>query len=215
MDDDGEPHPGMAEAAELRAAAVIAAGFVGLDAQQVHMARHRVDLAGQARHPEGMDDVDAGDRDVDGNAGGQVQDVSGLNPALVGIAEGPDPLPSLGLDPAAARFPSAAAAARRRPAHRRRAAAGRRAGRTRPPSTIQRAGDTPDPQPGRRITMHEEDHDQREERGGARQHHPPQGRDRSRRWPGGSSVEQLVRCSRPAPRPIPVGAPPQDATIPA
>ena len=27
------------------------------------------------------------------------------------------------------------------------------AGRTRPPSTIQRAGDTPEPQPGRRITI--------------------------------------------------------------
>ena len=63
------------------------------------MPRHRIDLAGEAGHPEGVDDVDAADRDVDGGARGQVQDVPGRDAAMIGIAEGPEPLPTLGLDP--------------------------------------------------------------------------------------------------------------------
>ena len=61
-------------------------------------AGHRVDLAGEARHPEGVDDVVAGDHDVDGRTGGQVQHGFGLGPAMIGVAEGPDPLPPHGFD---------------------------------------------------------------------------------------------------------------------
>ena len=103
MDDDDETHAGVAETAELVAGPFVTARLVGLDAQEIHVPRHRIDLAGKARHPEGMDDVEAGDHDVDGVARGQVQDVPGLDPAMIGIAEGPDPLPPLGLDRCGAR----------------------------------------------------------------------------------------------------------------
>ena len=126
MDDDGEPHPGVTEAAEFVALSFVAARLIGLNAQAVHMPGHRVDLAGEARNPEGVDDVLAGDHDVDRRARGQVQDVPRLHPAMLGIAERPAPLPALGFDPRPARVPAAAAAARRRSAHRRRAAAARR-----------------------------------------------------------------------------------------
>ena len=39
------------------------------------------------------------DQDVDRSARGQVQDSLGLQRAVVGIAERPDPLPTVGLDP--------------------------------------------------------------------------------------------------------------------
>ena len=57
MDDDNEPHPGVAKAAELVAEPFVAARLIGPNAQAIHMPRHRVDLAGEAGHPEGVDDV--------------------------------------------------------------------------------------------------------------------------------------------------------------
>ncbi len=74
MDDDIEPHARVIETAEFAALAGIAAGLVGLNAQAVHMPGHRIDLAGEARYPEGVDDVPAGDQDVDGCACRQMQD---------------------------------------------------------------------------------------------------------------------------------------------
>ena len=62
----------MPEAAELVAEPFITARPIGLDAQAGDMPRHCVDLAGEAGHPEGVDHVEAGDGDVDGNAGRQV-----------------------------------------------------------------------------------------------------------------------------------------------
>ena len=130
----------------------VAARLIGLDAQEVHMPGHRVDLAGEAGNPEGVDDVVAGDHDVDRNARGQVQDVPGLHPAMVGIAEGPDPLPTLGLDPRRRVSTVAAGAARRRSTHRRRAAAGRRPAEPGRRARSSASGDTLEPQPGRQIT---------------------------------------------------------------
>ena len=83
----------------IRFNAVTLLDRVGLDAQAGDMPWHCVNLAGKAGHPEGVDHVAAGDHDVDRNACRQVQDVSGLDPAIVGIAEGPQPLLSLCFDP--------------------------------------------------------------------------------------------------------------------
>jgi len=99
MDDDIEPHPCVTDTAEFVALACVAAWLIGLNAQAVHMPGHSIDFASEAGYPEGMDDVEACDENVDRRASGHVQDVSGLHPAVVGIAEGPDPLPTHGLDP--------------------------------------------------------------------------------------------------------------------
>ena len=99
MDDDVEPHPGVTETAKFVALACVASGLIGLNAQAVHMPGQRVDFAGEAGYPEGVDDVLAGDQDIDRSARGHVQDVPSLHPAMVGIAEGPGPLPTHGFDP--------------------------------------------------------------------------------------------------------------------
>ena len=84
MHDDSEPHPGVADAAEFGALSFVAAWFIGLHMQDVHMSRHSVDLAGKAWNPEGVDNVKAADRDVDGNSCRQVQDIHGLHPPSSG-----------------------------------------------------------------------------------------------------------------------------------
>src|SRR6516165_12086058 len=99
MDDDIEPHSCVTETAKLVALACVASWPIGLNAQAVHMPGHCVDLAGEPGYPEGVDHVLAGDQDVDRSARRHVQDVPGLRPAMVGIAEGPRPLPTYGLDP--------------------------------------------------------------------------------------------------------------------
>src|SRR6202163_4030490 len=99
MDDDIEPHPRVTETAKFVALACVVSGLIGLNAQAVHMPGHRIDFAGEAGYPEGVDDVLAGDEDVDRSACGQVQDVSSFHPAMIGVTECPDPLPSHGLDP--------------------------------------------------------------------------------------------------------------------
>src|SRR5262245_8458727 len=99
MDDDIKPHPCVTETAKLVALACIASGLIGLNAQAIHVPGHRVDFAGEAGYPESVDDVLAGDQDIDRRARGHVQCVPGLHPAMVGIAEGPGPLPTHGLDP--------------------------------------------------------------------------------------------------------------------
>jgi len=68
MDDDIEPHSRVMETAKFVALACVASWSIGLNAQAVHMPRHRVDLAGEAGYPEGVDDVLAGDQDVDRSA---------------------------------------------------------------------------------------------------------------------------------------------------
>src|SRR5882672_2070347 len=99
MDDDIEPHPRVTETAELVALACVGSWLISLNAQAVHMPGHSVDFASEAGDPEGMDDVLACDENVDRRACGHMQDIPGLHPAMVGIAEGPDPLPTHGLDP--------------------------------------------------------------------------------------------------------------------
>ena len=188
MDDDIEPHAGVTETAKFVALACVASRLIGLNAQPVHMPGHRIDLAGEAGNPEGVDDVLAGDKDVDRSARGQMQDVSRLHPAMIGIAECPGPLLSHGLDP------------RRRDARQRQQ-----------PRRRQRIGDKwqqddgrqnqaaeHDPAPGRDVRapartpdhQHEQHHHQREENGRAHQHHPPQRGDRSPGRPGGIERRQ-------------------------
>ena len=99
MDDDIEPHPGVTETAKFIALTCVASWSIGLNAQTVHMPGQRIDFAGEAGYPEGVDDILAGDQNVDWSACGQVQDVSSFHLAMIGVAEGPDPLPTHGLDP--------------------------------------------------------------------------------------------------------------------
>src|ERR1700751_271948 len=99
MNDDIEPDPCVTEAAKFVALSCVASRLIGLNAQAVHMPGHCVDLASEAGYPKGVDDVLAGDQDVYGSARGHVQDFPGLRPAIVGIAEGPGPLPTHGLNP--------------------------------------------------------------------------------------------------------------------
>ena len=76
------------------------------------MSRHSVDHAGKPRNPKSVDDVDAGDHDIDRDARGQVQHALGFDPAILGVAEYPFPLPSLRLDPQRLGGAGAARAAR-------------------------------------------------------------------------------------------------------
>src|ERR1700688_787028 len=99
MDDDIEPHPCVTETAKFVALACVASRLIRLNAQAVHMPGQRIDLAGAAGYPEGVDDVLAGDKDVDRSACGQMQDVSSFHSAMIGVAEGPDPLLTHCLDP--------------------------------------------------------------------------------------------------------------------
>jgi hypothetical protein len=68
MDDDIESHPCVTETAKFVALACVAARLIGLNAQAVHMPGHRIDFSGEAGYPEGVDDVPAGDKDVDRSA---------------------------------------------------------------------------------------------------------------------------------------------------
>ena len=99
MDDDIEPHPCVTKTTKFIALARVAARLIGLNAQAVHMPGHSIDLAGEARNPEGVDNVPAGDQDVDRSACGHMQDIFGLHSAMIWIAEGPGPLLTNGLDP--------------------------------------------------------------------------------------------------------------------
>ena len=90
---------------------LVAPRRVGLQAQDVHAPRDRVDLAGEARDPEGVDDVAAGHHDVDGRAGGKDASRPVVDhAAMVRIAEGPAPSFGMDLDPRRLRCPAAAAA---------------------------------------------------------------------------------------------------------
>ena len=153
MHDDVEPHPGVAEAAEFGAEPFVAArlrrpGCAGTftcpGTASILPARRGIQKAWMTSRLVTTMST--------GTPAGRCSTPFGLSAAMLGIAEGPAPLPAFGLDPRRRAVPAAAEAARRRPAHRRPAAAARRPAGTRPPSTIQRCGDTPEPQPGRRIT---------------------------------------------------------------
>lgn len=87
-------HVGMARPAVFGTLAEVDAGSVGLEAQRVPAAWNGVHLAAEARHPEGMDYVGAGDDHREFAPGRHVQHVRRL---LAGrIAEAPAPL--LGMD---------------------------------------------------------------------------------------------------------------------
>ena len=105
---------------------LVAPRRVGLDAQDVHAPRDRVDLAGEARDPERVNDVAARHHDVDGCAGGKMQDARGPLAAVVRILEGPAPLFRADLDPRRRLAAAAAGGVRRRRARRPPAARGRR-----------------------------------------------------------------------------------------
>src|SRR3954447_22156559 len=70
--DDKERHVGMLQPAEFRALAAIDASALGADGKFIRSSRHEILLAGKARHPEGVNDVEtfelqtnlAPDRDV-------------------------------------------------------------------------------------------------------------------------------------------------------
>ena len=198
-----ESHACVTETAEFVAEPFVAARLIGLDAQSIHMPGNCVDLAGESRHPEGVDDVLAGDHDVDRRACGQMQDVlrhrrrpgrdSGRSSPIAG------PRPRF----AVARFPGSGSS---------RSPATERIGDERQQDDgRQREAAEHDPARGRYARaptrspdhQNEEDHDQREEHGGAGEHHPPQRGDRVRRRPAGierrqrpGATARASRCSR-------------------
>src|SRR5262245_52504935 len=98
MDHDIEPHSCVTETAKFVALTGVASRLICLNAKAVHVSGHRVDFAGEARYPEGVDDVLARDQDVDRRTRGHVQDILGLYSTMIGIAEGPGPLLTNGLD---------------------------------------------------------------------------------------------------------------------
>src|ERR1700676_3605596 len=56
IDDDIDPHPCVTETAKFVALACVPSRLIGLKAQAVHMPGQRIDLAGEAGYPEGVDD---------------------------------------------------------------------------------------------------------------------------------------------------------------
>src|SRR5579884_2636965 len=79
--DDGERHVGVLQAAIFGALAAIETGPVGFDPGLVLLARDQIHLARQLRHPERVDDVDAGQFDPYRLAGRDVDLVGGLEAA--------------------------------------------------------------------------------------------------------------------------------------
>ena len=96
---DVEAHPGVPEATELVAEPFVAAWRVGLDAQEFTCPGTASILPASRGIQKAWMTSRLVTHDVDRNARGQVQHACGLHAAMVGIAEGPDPLLSLGLDP--------------------------------------------------------------------------------------------------------------------
>jgi len=89
----------VAVTAEFVAKPLVTARHISLNAQEVRVSRHGVDLAGKPWNPEGVDDVEASDHDIDRNARGQVKHTLRSEGAISGVAERPDPLPCLCFDP--------------------------------------------------------------------------------------------------------------------
>ena len=77
---------GMGDAAELSTLTVIDAGFLGDEPDEVVIQGHHVDLAGEFRYPEAVDDVLGGQLDVDRSPDGNVH-LIGCDNFLVGITE--------------------------------------------------------------------------------------------------------------------------------
>ena len=98
MDDDIEPHACVTKTTKFVALARVVARLIRLNTQAVHMPGHGIDLAREARNPERVDNVMAGDQDVDRSARGYMQNIFGLHSAMIGIAEGPGPLLTNSLD---------------------------------------------------------------------------------------------------------------------
>src|SRR5262245_33915645 len=92
MYDDVEPHPAMAISAEFVAKPLIATRHVGLNAKQIHVPWHCIDLAGKPRNPKSVNDVEAPDGDIDRHARGQVHHPFSFDPAMTGVEERPGPL---------------------------------------------------------------------------------------------------------------------------
>ena len=87
MDDDIEPHARVIETTKFAALAGVAARLVSLNAQAIHMPGHRIDLSGQARYPERVDHVPAGNQNVDGSACRHMQDAPCFGCAMIGRPE--------------------------------------------------------------------------------------------------------------------------------
>lgn len=86
-----EFHVRVAGAAELGALTVIGTGLVGLQPQHIGAPRQHVQFAAEARHPERMDHIIAGQVQIHRLAGGNVQLIAQLD-ALLRIADLPPPL---------------------------------------------------------------------------------------------------------------------------
>ncbi len=60
----GKPHVGVVDTAEFRTLAAVSARLISLQAQDVGAAGDSIQLAPQARHPEGMDHIGGGEMDI-------------------------------------------------------------------------------------------------------------------------------------------------------
>ena len=124
MHDNVKTHSWMTMSAEFVAEPLIAAWHIGLDAQQIHMPRHRVDLSSEPRNSKGVNDVEAGDGNIYRNARGQVDHTFSFDPVINRIEESAAPLMCHRLNPHRLCRRIAAGVARPRTAHKRPMASG-------------------------------------------------------------------------------------------
>src|SRR5262245_20793481 len=195
MSDDLESHRSVPDAAELRAGPLVAPRRVGLDAQHVYPPRDRVDLPGETRDPERMDDVAARHHDIDGRAGGKMQNACGCLAVVVRITKGPALLLGVNLDPRRRRLwqREQAFVGDQPVGHQRHEDDGRQGEPTEHDSSVRWCRRTPGWSQERERKEH---HDQREEHERAGEHHPPQPGNRRSRGPGGIERRERSGAAR-------------------
>src|SRR3546814_968110 len=88
----------MGQAAELGAAAPVLTGLVCFDRHAVRTPGDEVDLAGQLRHPEGVDDIGGGEHQLHRLTDRDVDLVGRDDPAGTRVADPPPVLARLDLD---------------------------------------------------------------------------------------------------------------------
>ena len=95
LGDDADAHPGMLDAAELRALALVRTGAARNEAKGVDRAGDHVSLAAELGHPEAMDDVLGPQLELDDRADRHMHLVRGRHPR---VPELPPPLMRRRLD---------------------------------------------------------------------------------------------------------------------
>lgn len=98
MGDNLKGKPVVSRPAEFRANTLIGSGRIRLQPQGVGVTGDRVKLACQTGHPEAVDDISGGDRNIDRPARWDMEHPCGFKRRDIGVCETPLPTTGLGCD---------------------------------------------------------------------------------------------------------------------